>query len=61
MDRNRTEGTKHEIKGAIQEVTGKVTGNKSKEVAGYVEKNVGKTQNDVGNATDHARDRNKKH
>lgn len=61
MERNRTEGTKHEIKGANKEVTGKVTGNKSKEVAGYVEKNVGKMQNEVGKATDHARDKNKRH
>lgn len=48
MDKNRTEGTKHEIKGAIKEVAGKVTGNKAREVAGNVEKNVGKMQNEVG-------------
>ena len=34
MDKNRTEGTKHEIKGAVKELVGKVTGNRSKEIAG---------------------------
>lgn len=30
MDKNRTEGTKHEVKGAVKETTGKVTGDTSK-------------------------------
>jgi CsbD-like. len=61
MDKNRTEGTKHEIKGAIKEAVGKVTGNKAKEAAGYVEKNIGTMQKDVGKAMDHARSESKKH
>jgi len=34
MDNNRTEGTKREIKGAIKEVVGKVTGNERLEAEG---------------------------
>ena len=55
MDKNRTEGLKKEIKGGTKEVVGKVTGNKSKEIAGNVEKNVGKAQNAIGKAADKAR------
>ncbi len=36
MNKNRAEGTKHEVKGAIKEVAGKVTGNKVKEATGYL-------------------------
>ncbi|WP_404611746.1 CsbD family protein [Rhodanobacter hydrolyticus] len=61
MDKNRTEGTKHEVKGAIKEVVGKVTGNKAKEASGNIEKNAGKVQNAVGKAADRARDEAKKH
>jgi len=61
MDKNRTEGTKHEIKGAVKEGVGKVTGNKAKEAAGNIEKNAGKAQNAVGKAADKARDNAKKH
>ena len=55
MDRNRKEGTKHEIKGAVKEEIGKLTGNTSKEVAGNVEKNLGKMQKQVGKASDAVR------
>jgi uncharacterized protein YjbJ (UPF0337 family) len=60
VDKNRTEGTKHEIKGAVKEAAGKVTGNKSKEVAGNMEKNAGKVQKEVGKAADDARKSNRK-
>lgn len=56
MDKNRSEGMKHEIKGAVKETVGKVTGNKSKEVAGNLEKNLGKIQNQAGKASDAIRD-----
>ena len=56
MDKNRTEGTKHQVTGAVKEGVGKVTGDRSKEVAGNVEKNVGKAQRKVGEAADNARD-----
>ncbi len=56
MDNNRTEGTKHQVTGAIKEGVGKVTGDRSKEAAGNLEKNAGKVQAEVGKATDKARD-----
>jgi len=52
MDKNRKEGLKHEIKGSVKETVGKVTGNSSKELAGNVEKNLGKVQNQAGKASD---------
>ena len=55
MDKNRTEGRKHEIKGAVKETVVKVTGNASKEIAGNIEKNAGKIQNAVGQASDEIR------
>ena len=32
VGKNRTEGTKHEVKGAIKETVGKVTGNIGKQI-----------------------------
>jgi len=56
MDKNRKEGIKHEIKGAAKELVGKITGNKSKELAGNAEKNIGKVQKNAGEAADAIRD-----
>jgi uncharacterized protein YjbJ (UPF0337 family) len=56
MDDNRTIGARHEVKGAIKELVGKVTGNDSKELAGNVEKNLGKVQRKAGEASDEIRD-----
>ena len=55
MDRNRIEGTKHEVKGAIKEMAGKVTGNKTQQVEGHLEKNAGKAQKEAGKVADHLR------
>lgn len=55
MDKNRTEGTKREVSGAVKEGVGKVTGDRSKEAAGNIEKNTGKVQRKVGEATDDIR------
>jgi len=52
MDKNRTEGTKHEIKGAVKEAIGKVTGNTTKEVIGNMEKHEGKAQKEIGKMHD---------
>jgi uncharacterized protein YjbJ (UPF0337 family) len=48
MNRNQTDGAGKQIKGAIKEGVSKVTGNKSGELEGKVEKTVGKVQSDVG-------------
>jgi len=61
MNKNRKEGAKHEIKVAVKEVVGKVTGNTEKELAGNIEKNVGKVQKEVGKADDAIRDAARKH
>lgn len=56
MDNNRKEGAKHQVSGAMKEGVGKVTGDRSKEAEGNVEKNAGKVQREVGKATDNVRD-----
>lgn len=61
MDKNRTEGTKHEIKGTIKEKVGKATGNVGKQIEGAIEKNAGKLQHAVGKAADRQREAGKKH
>ncbi len=64
MDKNRKEGAKHEVKGAVKEVVGKVTGNKAEGSGGqrFEKKNAGKVQKEVGKcAADKARDEAKKH
>ena len=62
MDKNRTEGSKHEVKGGLKEATGKLTGNKSGELEGKVEKNVGEAQRKLGETADRERaDRDTRH
>ncbi|WP_342018510.1 CsbD family protein [Dyella japonica] len=61
MDKNRVEGTKHEVKGAIKEGVGKVTNNPAKEAAGNIEKNAGKIQKEIGKEHDRQRDFDKHH
>ena len=44
MDNNRIDGKAHEIKGAIKEQIGQVTGNHSQQIEGNIEKNGGKAE-----------------
>ena len=45
---DKIQGTGHEVKGAIKEAVGKVTGNCCTEAKGKIEKNAGKVQHKVG-------------
>ncbi len=60
MDRNRIDGTAHQVKGAAKETLGKVTGNHKTEVEGAAEKAAGKAQDAAGRAADAVRDAAKK-
>lgn len=60
MDKNRSQGLKREVKGGTKEAVGKLTGNKPKEIAGKVEKNVGKAQREVGKDADKSREQKKR-
>ncbi len=44
MDNNRIDGIGHEVKGAIKERIGQATGDRSQQVEGNIEKNVGKAE-----------------
>lgn len=52
MDKNTKRGIEHQIKGKAKEMAGKLTGDKSRELAGRAEKNLGKAQQKVGESTD---------
>ena len=45
---DKIKGSCHEVKGAIKEEVGKVTGNCCTEAKGKIEKNAGKVQHKVG-------------
>jgi uncharacterized protein YjbJ (UPF0337 family) len=59
MDKDRSAGIGHQVKGAVKEAAGKVTGDKKLEAEGKGEKVGGKVQNAVGGAKDTVRDATK--
>lgn len=60
MDKTRVEGVGHQIKGAVKEAAGKVTGNKQTEAEGKAEQVGGKAEGAYGNAKDGIKDALKK-
>jgi uncharacterized protein YjbJ (UPF0337 family) len=56
MDKDRVSGAAHQVKGAVKEGFGKVTGDAKTEAEGKAEKAGGKVQNAVGGAKDAVRD-----
>ena len=60
MDKNRIVGAAHEVKGAVKETVGKVTGDGKTQAEEATEKAAGKVHNAVGGAKDTVRDAVKK-
>ena len=56
MDKNRIEGAAKELKGAVKEGVGKLTGNDRLEAEGKVDKAAGKIQGAVGKGKDAVKD-----
>ncbi len=56
VDKDRVEGVGQQIKGAVKEGVGKVTGDTKTEAEGKADKAAGKVQNAAGGAKDAARD-----
>ncbi|MCD0256935.1 CsbD family protein [Xanthomonas melonis] len=56
MDKNRIEGAAKQVKGSVKEAVGRVTGNRSTELEGAAEKNIGKVQRKAGEVADKVRD-----
>jgi uncharacterized protein YjbJ (UPF0337 family) len=54
MDKDRVEGAAYQVKGAVKEAVGKVTGDTKTEAEGAAEKAAGKVQNAVGGVKDAA-------
>ncbi|CCG38008.1 CsbD family protein [Xanthomonas citri pv. mangiferaeindicae] len=55
MDKNRIDGAAKQVKGSVKEAIGRVTGDKSTELEGAAEKNVGKVQRKAGEVADDVR------
>lgn len=56
MDKDRIEGAGKQVKGAIKDAAGKVTGDRKLQAEGKADKLVGKVQNEVGKTKDAVRD-----
>jgi len=56
MDKDRIEGTAKQVKGAIKEGAGKLTGDAKLKTEGRADQVEGKVQNAVGGAKDKLRD-----
>ena len=56
MDKDRIDGAGKQVKGAIKDATGKVTGDRQLQAEGKADKIVGKVQSEVGKAKDDVRD-----
>ena len=56
MDRNRVKGAAHQVKGAVKEAIGRMTGDTKLRVEGAAEKLGGKVQSSFGRAKDAIRD-----
>jgi uncharacterized protein YjbJ (UPF0337 family) len=56
MDKDRVVGAAHQVKGAVKEAVGKVTGDAKTQAEGAAEKTAGKVQNAAGGAKDAVRD-----
>jgi uncharacterized protein YjbJ (UPF0337 family) len=59
MDKDRSAGIGHQVKGSVKEAAGKVTGDKKLQAEGKAEKLGGKVQNAVGGAKDSVRETTK--
>lgn len=55
MDKDRIDGAGKQIKGAVKDAAGKVTGDVGLQAEGKAEKAAGKVQGEIGKAKDEAR------
>jgi uncharacterized protein YjbJ (UPF0337 family) len=60
MDKDRVVGAAHQVKGAVKETVGKVTGDAKTQAEGAAEKTAGKVQDALGGAKDAIHDAAKK-
>lgn len=56
MDKDRIEGAGKQVKGAVKDAAGKMTGDRELQAEGKADKVVGKVQKEVGRAKDALRD-----
>jgi uncharacterized protein YjbJ (UPF0337 family) len=59
MDKNRIEGSGKQVKGAIKDGAGKLTGDSKLQAEGKADKLAGKAQNAVGGVKDSLKDSTK--
>ena len=56
MNKDQVKGRVEEAKGSVKEATGKVVGNRDLEAEGKIDKGVGKTQANYGDAKEKGKD-----
>lgn len=56
MHKDQVDGVGKQVKGAVKDAVGGLTGNEKLQAEGKLDKTVGKVQQKVGEAKDHARD-----
>lgn len=56
MHKDEVKGVGKQVKGAVKDAAGGLTGNEKLQAEGKLDKVVGKVQQKVGEAKDHARD-----
>jgi uncharacterized protein YjbJ (UPF0337 family) len=56
MDKDRMEGAGRQVKGAVKDAAGKITGDKKLQAEGKIDKATGKAQTEFGKAKDAVRD-----
>jgi len=57
MDKDRIKGAAEQVKGKVKEQAGKLTGDKKLETEGKIDKAAGEAQNTIGGIKDSLRDR----
>lgn len=55
MDKDRIDGAGKQVKGAVKDAAGKITGDVGLQVEGKAEQAAGKVQGEIGKAKDRAR------
>jgi uncharacterized protein YjbJ (UPF0337 family) len=60
MNKDQTHGVTEQVKGKVNEVVGKVTGNRTQEAKGDIQQGLGKAQKAVGDVREDVKDQAKR-
>jgi uncharacterized protein YjbJ (UPF0337 family) len=60
MNKDQTHGVTEQVKGKVNEVVGKVTGDRAQEAKGDIQQGLGKAQKAAGDVREHVKDQAKR-